>query len=108
MHCTMHAMLSIHIALSVHPDQSRAEALSRRPLRKLMLRVDDLCRVYACCIIASWQPGFSPKKAMPIDLKASLIISIGSEIGLPLVPSWQEESAAFQRVTSVGKHHHLA
>ena len=62
---------------------------------------------------------------MPIDLKASLIISIGSEIGLPLVPSWlcnvrrnapedwltafwQEESAAFQRITSVGKHHHLA
>ena len=25
---------------------------------------------------------------MPIDLKASLIISISSEIGLPLVPSW--------------------
>ena len=53
-----------------------------------MLRVDDLCRFYARCIIASWQPGFSPKKAMPLDIKASLIISIGSEIGLPLVPSW--------------------
>ena len=31
---------------------------------------------------------FQHKETMPIDLKASLIISIGSEIGLPLVPSW--------------------
>ena len=52
-----------------------------------MLRVDDLCRFYALCIIVSWHPGFGPKCALPIDRKAG-VIGIGSVIDLPFMPSW--------------------
>ena len=70
-----------------------AHAACRRPVpflrMKLMLRVDDLCRFYACCITASWHPRFGPEFALPMCPKAARAgVMIGKVIGFPFMPSW--------------------
>ena len=64
----------IHVALSLHPQcRCRFYVSTTVPFLRMM-RVDD------------WDPGFSRRTAVPLDLKAR-VVTIGFPVGFPFMPS---------------------